>query len=213
MLALGEPEDDFDVGMVEGVAELLDEPAAERPPGRPSREVPGPDGRDRPDGEEFLATYSLVIRIRPTRFLPWHGGRRPRARRRRPRSTAGSQAAIRRVAGTLVAPRAVPATLVSGGAADGRRAAWPRTSRSTLGRSAATLQVGEDLAGRVLARLAGDPAARVGAGPAQVEPVDREAVAAAAEERPPQEELVEGLLAVERMAAATARSPARGRAA
>ena len=39
---------------------------------------------------------------------------------------------------------------------------------------------------------------------AQVEPVDRQAVAAAAEERPPQEELVEGLLAVERMAAGQA---------
>src|SRR3954447_5088322 len=32
MLALGEPEDDFDVGLLEGVAEVLDEPAAQALP-------------------------------------------------------------------------------------------------------------------------------------------------------------------------------------
>ena len=47
-------------------------------------------------------------------------------------------------------------------------------------------------------------AAGMGAGAAQVQAVDREPVAAAAEERPPQEELVERLLAVERMAAGQA---------
>lgn len=73
MLALGEPEDDFDVGMIEGVAELLDAPSRDVLPARHLAKY-----RDRmaaiglgPD--EFLVTYSQVIRIRPTRFLPWHG--------------------------------------------------------------------------------------------------------------------------------------------
>jgi len=51
------------------------------------------------------------------------------------------------------------------------------------------LQVGEDLAARVLARLAGDPPPGWGPGATQVEPVEREAVPGVAEERPPQEEL------------------------
>jgi len=41
----------------------------------------------------------------------------------------------------------------------------------------------------------------VGAGATQVEPVEREAVPGVAEERPPQEELVEAGLAVKRVAA------------
>lgn len=73
MLACGEAEEDFDVGLVEGRAELLAVPAAEILPathvvkyrGRMAAIGLGPD--------EFLATYSQVIRIVPTRFLPWHG--------------------------------------------------------------------------------------------------------------------------------------------
>ena len=73
MLALGEAEDDFDVGLLEGVAELLDAPANAVLPAshlaKYRRQMAGiglsPD--------EFVATYSQVIRIVPTRFLPWHG--------------------------------------------------------------------------------------------------------------------------------------------
>jgi PPOX class probable F420-dependent enzyme len=107
MLALGEPDDDFDVGMVQGLAELPSEPAAVLlPPAHLAkyrdqlREI----GLSR---EEFLATYSQVIRIRPTRFLPWHG-------RTAPRSVddglvSGDRrlaAAIRRVAASLEPRRA-----------------------------------------------------------------------------------------------------------
>jgi PPOX class probable F420-dependent enzyme len=77
MLALGEPDDDFDVGMVEGVAELLDEPAAAVLPAShlaKYREQLAAIGLSE---EEFLATYSQVIRIRPSRFLPWHGRTEP----------------------------------------------------------------------------------------------------------------------------------------
>jgi hypothetical protein len=31
--------------------------------------------------DEFLATYSQLIRIRPTRFLAWHGRTMPRSTR------------------------------------------------------------------------------------------------------------------------------------
>jgi PPOX class probable F420-dependent enzyme len=73
MLALGEAEDDFDVGLVEGRAELVDSPsAAVLPPDHLAKYTArmAAIGLNR---EEFLATYSQVIRITPTRFLPWHG--------------------------------------------------------------------------------------------------------------------------------------------
>lgn len=107
MLALGEAEDDFDVGLLEGRAELLDAPAEATLP--PAHLVKYADrmasiGLSR---EEFLTTYSQVIRIRPTRFLPWHG-------RTTPRSVGGNAArdgrltaAIRRVAATIE-PRQAP---------------------------------------------------------------------------------------------------------
>ena len=73
MLALGEAEDDFDVGLLEGRAELLDAPSADvLPPGHLAkyRRQMAAVGLS---PTEFLATYSQVIRIVPTRFLPWRG--------------------------------------------------------------------------------------------------------------------------------------------
>jgi len=102
MLALGEPEDDFDVGMLRGVAELPSEPSADLLPAAhlaKYRDQMASIGLGR---DEFLATYSQVIRIRPTRFLPWHGRTTPRTAEGRPvvvdRRLA---AAIRRVAASL----------------------------------------------------------------------------------------------------------------
>lgn len=104
MLALGEPDDDFDVGMLQGVAELLDEPSAAILPA-------GHFGKYRTQmaaiglsTEEFLATYSQVIRIRPTRFLPWHG-------RTAPVSLTGTGPLDRRMAAAI---RRVAAGLASG---------------------------------------------------------------------------------------------------
>ena len=73
MLALGEPEDDFDVGMVEGVAELLDEPARVVLPASHLAKYRSEMAAIGLTADEFVATYSQVIRVRPTRFLPWHG--------------------------------------------------------------------------------------------------------------------------------------------
>jgi PPOX class probable F420-dependent enzyme len=77
MLALGEAEDDFDVGLLEGRAELLDRPASAV---LPAGHLAKYDDRMRAIGlgrEEFLRTYSQVIRIVPTRYLPWHGRTTP----------------------------------------------------------------------------------------------------------------------------------------
>jgi PPOX class probable F420-dependent enzyme len=73
MLALGEAEDDFDVGLLEGHAELVDAPAAASLPAAHLDKYRSEMARLGLGTDEFLATYSQVIRIRPTRFLPWHG--------------------------------------------------------------------------------------------------------------------------------------------
>lgn len=111
MLALGEPEDDFDVGMLEGRAELLDPSAAAALPEAHLAKYRDQMAAIGLDGDEFVATYSQVIRIVPTRFLPWHG-------RTAPASVTGHHPldrrladAVRRVAATLAAaqPRTVGA--------------------------------------------------------------------------------------------------------
>jgi PPOX class probable F420-dependent enzyme len=73
MVAVGDADDDFDVQLVEGRAELL--------VAAPSDVLLGSLGdkyRAWLDGigldlDEFRATYSQAIRIVPTRFLPWRG--------------------------------------------------------------------------------------------------------------------------------------------
>jgi PPOX class probable F420-dependent enzyme len=94
-LALGEPEDDFDVQLIEAVAELPPEPTAEligevhwRKYGRRLRSLGI-------SADEYVATYSQPIRVRPTRFLPWHG-RGPRwTPRARPMPTLAPPPALR----------------------------------------------------------------------------------------------------------------------
>jgi PPOX class probable F420-dependent enzyme len=111
MLALGEPDDDFDVGLLEGIAEVLDGPAAQSLPAshlRKYRDQMAAIGLTR---EEFLATYSLVIRVRPTRFLPWHGRSAPAsASAGWTRADRRLQAAVRRVAASVSRDRPVLAT-------------------------------------------------------------------------------------------------------
>jgi PPOX class probable F420-dependent enzyme len=80
MLALGEPEDDFDVAMAEARVELLDEPATELP----WAHIEKYGSRMAALGltpDQFVATYSQVIRITPTRTVPWHGRTRPHSLR------------------------------------------------------------------------------------------------------------------------------------
>ena len=78
MLALGEPEDDFDVALAEARVQLLDEPARELPEAHLTKysERMAALGLT---PEEFLTTYSQVVVITPTRSLPWHGRTTPRS--------------------------------------------------------------------------------------------------------------------------------------
>ena len=81
MLALGDAEEDFDIGLVEARAELLDPPTAEVLPAallekyasrlRSIGMTPG----------EYAETYSQVIRIVPRGFLGWHGRTTPHSAR------------------------------------------------------------------------------------------------------------------------------------
>jgi PPOX class probable F420-dependent enzyme len=110
MLALGEPDEDFDVGLVEGVAEILDAPAAAVLPAAHLRKY-----RDRMTAigltvDDFLETYSLVIRVRPTRFLPWHGRTEPTGMRAIGPLDRRIAAAVHRVSASVTAARSALAT-------------------------------------------------------------------------------------------------------
>jgi PPOX class probable F420-dependent enzyme len=90
MLAVGEPEDDFDVQLVEGRAELLDAPE-----GDILRALIATKYRGWLDGiglglSEFGSTYAQAIRITPTRFLPWRGRTWIGQSRRQPGFSTGS---------------------------------------------------------------------------------------------------------------------------
>ena len=76
MLAIGRPEDDFDVQLVEGEATLLPEPAEAVL--RTEAGLLIAKYRAWMDAiglglDEFAATYTRVMRIAPTRFLGWRG--------------------------------------------------------------------------------------------------------------------------------------------
>jgi PPOX class probable F420-dependent enzyme len=73
MLALGEPDEDFDVGLVEAEAELPTATTAELLPAGHFEKY-----RDRMamiglDEATYVRDYSQPILIKPTRFLPWQG--------------------------------------------------------------------------------------------------------------------------------------------
>jgi PPOX class probable F420-dependent enzyme len=73
MLAIGDPDADFDVALIEARAELAEMPTAEllaaglQTKYRNRMEIAGLTPAI------FAATYSQVVRIVPTRWLPWHG--------------------------------------------------------------------------------------------------------------------------------------------
>jgi PPOX class probable F420-dependent enzyme len=116
MLALGEPDGDFDVGLVEAEAELPDVTTAELLPAghlRKYRERMAAIGLD---AETYLRDYSQPILIRPTRFLPWHGRTAPPSASR---PSADAPPALRRVVDRLLAPLGLRRPLPDFGAAAG----------------------------------------------------------------------------------------------
>ena len=104
MLALGEAEDDFDVGLLEGHAQLLDKPAAVALPAAHLAKYRSQMAAIGLSPAEFLATYSQVIRIVPTRFLPWHGRTLPPSTPRAQSVEERLAASIRRVAASVASP-------------------------------------------------------------------------------------------------------------
>jgi hypothetical protein len=81
MLALGDAEDDFDVGLVEGHAELLDRPTRDILPAAHLTKYARQLEAIGLTADEYAATYSQVIRIVPDRPLGWHGRNVPRSAR------------------------------------------------------------------------------------------------------------------------------------
>lgn len=104
MLALGQPEEDFDVGLLEGRAELLDVPAADVLPATHMTKYRAPMAAIGLTPDEFLATYTQIIRIVPTRYLPWHGRSTPPSAYAETTFEQRLAAAIRRVAATVATP-------------------------------------------------------------------------------------------------------------
>jgi PPOX class probable F420-dependent enzyme len=79
MLALGDAEDDFDVGMLEGRAELLDEPTSAVLPPAHLAKYERQLAAIGLSADEYAETYSQVVRIVPVRPLGWHGRETPRS--------------------------------------------------------------------------------------------------------------------------------------
>jgi PPOX class probable F420-dependent enzyme len=79
MLALGDAEDDFDVGMFEAMAELVDEPTPLELPAGFAAKYADKIADLGLTTAQFARTYSQVIRLRPSRALGWHGRSTPRS--------------------------------------------------------------------------------------------------------------------------------------
>jgi PPOX class probable F420-dependent enzyme len=76
MVAVGDPHADFNVGLIEAAATLA-EPAANPVPDAFFAKYASELGAVGLDARTFRATYTQAIRIRPTRFVAWHGRRTP----------------------------------------------------------------------------------------------------------------------------------------
>jgi PPOX class probable F420-dependent enzyme len=81
MLALGDAEEDFDVGLVRGRAELLSVRTVDVLPAAFLAKYAGRIAALHLTAVQFAATYSQVVRIVPSTFLGWHGRSTPRSAR------------------------------------------------------------------------------------------------------------------------------------
>jgi PPOX class probable F420-dependent enzyme len=81
MLALGDVENDFDIGLIEGRAELLDRPSREVLPASHFEKYAERLAAIGMSPDDYVATYSQVIRIVPNDFLGWHGLTTPTSKR------------------------------------------------------------------------------------------------------------------------------------
>jgi PPOX class probable F420-dependent enzyme len=81
MVALGDAEEDFDVGLVRGRAELLATRTVHLLPAAFLAKYASRIAALHLTAVEFAATYSQVVRIVPDTFLGWHGRTTPRSAR------------------------------------------------------------------------------------------------------------------------------------
>jgi PPOX class probable F420-dependent enzyme len=118
MVALGNAEEDFDVGLIEARAELLDTPADRFLPESHWVKYAADLASIGLTRAEYVRTYSQAVRLVPVRYLGWHGrsapaseapaarqpGRRPTCRVTMPRVRGSQRTASR------PASRMIPAT-------------------------------------------------------------------------------------------------------
>ena len=79
MLAVGDPDEDFDVGLLEGRAELLEATTAEVMPAAHLEKYAERLAVIGVTAESYAATYSQVVRIVPDHYLGWHGRNVPQS--------------------------------------------------------------------------------------------------------------------------------------
>jgi len=84
MLAVGDADEDFDVGLLEGRATLLTASTAEVMPAAHVEKYAARMAAIGLTPEAYAATYSQVIRITPDRYLGWHGRTVPSSLKPRP---------------------------------------------------------------------------------------------------------------------------------
>jgi PPOX class probable F420-dependent enzyme len=77
MLALGDAEDDFDVGLIEAVAELADEPTPLTLPTAFRAKYAERIAELGLTPAQFARTYPQLIRLTPIKSLGWHGRSTP----------------------------------------------------------------------------------------------------------------------------------------
>ena len=73
MLGIGDADEDFDIGLFEGRAEILDVPTADLLPREHLEKYATQMAGIGLTAEEYIGTYSLVVRITPSHYLGWHG--------------------------------------------------------------------------------------------------------------------------------------------
>ena len=119
MVALGDAEEDFDVGLIEARAELLDVPVDRFLPESHWVKYAADLVSIGLTREEYVRTYSQAVRLVPVRYLGWHGcsepasgsrrrqaGRRPTCKVTMPRVRASQRTSTRPASRMIPAMRA-----------------------------------------------------------------------------------------------------------
>lgn len=73
MLAVGEPDEEFDVELIEGAADVLEQPTASVMPPQHVEKYSALMAKAGLNRETYVETYSQPVLIRPTRFLGYGG--------------------------------------------------------------------------------------------------------------------------------------------